>query len=42
MNNKIKILSIILVLSSMAYSKDNSIDDIEKFNSNLVQFKGMR
>lgn len=36
MNNKIKILSIILVLSSMAYSKDNSIDDIEKFNSNLI------
>ena len=36
MRNKIKIFSIMLVLTSLAYSKDNTVDKIEKFNANLI------
>lgn len=36
MKNKIKIFSIMLVLTSLTYSKDNTVDKIEKFNANLI------
>ena len=44
MNNKLKIIVIMLILSSMSYSKEeNTVDKIEKFNSNLiVQGEGIK
>ncbi len=36
MKNKMKIFFIMLAMTSLVYSKENTVDKIEKFNSNLV------